>query len=422
MKKKLLTFSLMGASLYAMPFLSLGYKSVSMGGACVASSANSLAVYNNPALLAKNKKKWEFSAGGGISTYDHGASAPVQRIDDINFLDVLEKASNDIEALTIQDKQTLIEGKNIVLKMNNDAIELNPQGYFGGKINNIGFGIFGYTDGAAIAKISQNHDQLIFENDGHYYKLNDDGSYQASNATEYQTRSMQYALDQGLSYLQIKGIAIYEVPVGYGHKFELSGGNLMVGGAIKYMYGISYVEKYKIDNSGSISGNDSKKDTSSSNVSLDFGIAYIPSFTKDLTLGLVAKNLTAPTFDTVMGSDIKIDPLVRVGIAYNIFNTLEFALDYDITSNSTVIPDEDYQVLGGGLNWHPNDWFSLRGGLMQNLDTEDKAGLVYTAGLGIGFPKFSLDISGCYSSNQSTLDSTEVPTYAKVNVALVSKW
>jgi len=422
MKKKLLTFSLMGASLYAMPFLSLGYKSVSMGGACVASSANSLAVYNNPALLAKNKKEWEFSAGGGISTYDHGASASIQRLDDIDFLDTLDKASNDIEALTLEERKTLIEGKNIILDMDNNAVDLNPQGYIGGKINNIGFGIFGYSDAAAIAKVSQAHNELIFENDGHYYKLDDNGNYQMSNAAEYRTRSMQYALEEGLSYLRVKGIAIYEVPIGYGHKFELSGGDLMVGGALKYMHGNSYVEKYKIDNSGSLSGDDSKKDASSSNFSFDLGIAYIPSFARDMTLALVAKNLTSPKFDTITGDDIKLDPLVRVGLAYNIFNSLEFALDYDITSNKTVVPEADYQVIGGGLNWHPNDWFSLRGGLMENLASEDRAGLTYTAGLGIGFTKFSLDVSGCYSSNQSKLDSTEVPTYAKINLAIVSKW
>ncbi|NPA65763.1 MAG: conjugal transfer protein TraF [Epsilonproteobacteria bacterium] len=422
MKKTLLSLSFLSASLAAMPFLTLGYKSVSMGGACVASSANSLAVYNNPALLAKNKDQWEFSAGGGISTYDHGASAPIQRLDDIDFLDTIDKASNDIQALTPQEKRTLIEGKNIVLGMNNDAVDINPQGYFGAKINNLGFGIFGYSDGAAIAKVNQAYDQLIFEYDGQYYKLNDNGTYQASNAIEYQTRSMQYALEEGLTYLEVKGIALYEVPIGYAHNFELSGGQLLVGGSIKYMYGVSYVEKYKIDNSDTLSGDDSEKDTSSSNFSFDLGIAYIPSFAKQLTIGIVAKNLTSPSFDTVSGDDIKIDPLIRIGIAYNILDSLEFALDYDITSNATVVPDADYQVIGGGLNWQATDWFSLRGGLMQNLDTEDKAGIVYTAGLGIGFPKFSLDVSGCYSSNQSTLDSTEVPTYAKINVALVSKW
>ena len=58
-----------GSSLHALKFETLGYKSVSMGGAAVASSAGSIATYNNPALLAKTPYGVEVSLGGGVSEY-----------------------------------------------------------------------------------------------------------------------------------------------------------------------------------------------------------------------------------------------------------------------------------------------------------------------------------------------------------------
>ena len=87
---------LSASSLHAIKFETLGYKSISMGGAAVASSTGSLATYNNPALLAKAPYTVEVSMGGGISTYDHGALASVTKLDDIGFMDTIDKAGRII--------------------------------------------------------------------------------------------------------------------------------------------------------------------------------------------------------------------------------------------------------------------------------------------------------------------------------------
>lgn len=218
----------------AMQFQTLGYKSVSMGGAAVASSSGSIATYNNPALLAKAPYDVEVSLGGGISVSDHGAGASVTNLDDIGFIDVIDKVSNDTTALTPADQATLISGKNVVLGMDGDAIELAPQAYVAAQVSNFGMGVFVSSDVAGIANIDQNHDKLIFADTtaaGTYYQINDDGTQTASDLATYNASSIEYALNNGLTYIQAVGIGIGEVPVAYGHKFELSGGNLMVGGA-----------------------------------------------------------------------------------------------------------------------------------------------------------------------------------------------
>ncbi len=429
MKKKLALLSVTMLSttmLSAMQFETLGYKSVAMGGAAVASSSGSLATYNNPALLAKAKYDVEVSLGGGVSYEDFGAGASVKALDDSGFLDAIDRVANDTANVSQADIDTLIKGKNIVLDMDGDAVSVNPQGYIAAQVSGFGFGVFGSSEVVGSAVVDQNHNLLMIEdssNPGSYLIINDDGTTTTSTDTAtYTAQSMEYALDNGLTYMDVTGIVIAEVPVAYGHKIELSGGNLLVGGALKYMRGYTYTEQYKIDDSGSVDSGSEKKDKTSSTFGVDIGVAFEPSFAKDLTIAMVAKDLNSPEFDVVDGSKIKVEPMYRIGVAYNIFDSLEVAADYDLSANKTFVENTKSQMLGGGLNWHPASWFALRGGLMQNMDANDKAGLIYTAGLGFGLKWLQLDISGQYSSNSTTVEGQTVPEYAKVNVALISRW
>jgi len=427
MKKKLslaVITAICTTSVSAMGFQTLGYKSVAMGGAGVASSAGSFAAYNNPALLAKVPYDVEISLGGGVSEYDHGAGASFKALDDSGFIDTLDKADND-PLLTSSDKANLLNGKNIILNMNGNALEVKPQAYLAVQIKNFGIGVFGSSDIVGTAVVDQAHNKLIFKNNTSstptYYELNDDKTESASTAAAYNTSSMEYALNNGLTYVQTRGIILGEVPIAYAHNFELSSGNLMIGGAAKYMQAMTYLEKFKIDNSGS-SDNSVKKDKTSSNFGIDLGVAYEPYFSNDLTLALVAKDLNSPDFKFVDGSTYTVDPMVRAGVSYNIFKSLEVAVDMDLTKNKTFVSDVDSQMLGGGLNWHPASWFSLRGGAMKNLDTHDNAGLIYTAGLGFGLKWFQLNLSAQLSPKTTTVDGSSIPQYAKANLALISRW
>ena len=86
------------------------------------------------------------------------------------------------------------------------------------------------------------------------------------------------------------------------------------------------------------------------------------------------------------------------------------------------MPDVDAQYLGGGLNFHPFTWLSLRGGAMQNMDSSDDAGLIYTAGVGLGIKWIQIDLSAQIATNEITVNGEDYPQYAKVNIAIVSKW
>jgi hypothetical protein len=410
-------------SAHAMQFQTIGYKSVAMGGAAVANSTASTATYDNPALLAKAQYDVEISIGGGASFHDHGVGAAAQELDDSGFLDTLDRLENNVAALTSADVTNLFKGKDVIMGMDGASLEVAPQASFGAQIGNFGFGVFGSSDAVATAVVSQAHDQVILYDSsygGNYAKIASDGTVTASNATEYQNSSIEYAVNNGLTYLDVKAIGIAEIPVAYGHLFELSGGNLMVGGAVKYMHAFTYRENLRIDDSDS--ADNEKKDNTDGNFGIDLGVAYEPFFAKELTLGIVAKNLNKPEFNFVTGEKIEVKPMVRAGAAYNIGDILEFAVDMDMTKNESFVPGIKNQMLGGGVSFHPVSWFALRGGAMKNLDSKDEAGVIYTAGLGFGLKWFQLDISGQMSGKTNTVEDTEYPRYAKVNVALISRW
>jgi hypothetical protein len=105
----------------------------------------------------------------------------------------------------------------------------------------------------------------------------------------------------------------------------------------------------------------------------------------------------------------------------DIGDMLTLAFDMDLTTNKTYIPNYDARFVGGGVAFHPASWFSVRGGLMENLKESDE-GLIYTAGLGFGLKWFQLDLAGEVSSKKGEYDGNQIPRYARVQLALVSKW
>ena len=132
------TILLLGvSSLHAIKFETLGYKSISMGGAAVASSTGSIATYNNPALLGKTPYTVEVSMGGGASEYDHGALASIQKLDDLGFIDTLDNLPENLNDITEQETTTLLDGTQIVIDMDGNAVTVAPQAYLGAQVSNL---------------------------------------------------------------------------------------------------------------------------------------------------------------------------------------------------------------------------------------------------------------------------------------------
>lgn len=421
LKLSLSAITLLGSftSLSAIAFESIGYKASGMGGAGVANAAGSLAAYYNPALLAEEKYDVELSLGAGITVRDSGLGQSADELNDLGFTDLIDRASENVVVMLPEDKDKLIEAKNIAIDMDGDALQAAPRGYLGVQVKNFGVGVYGYSDAVGTAVVDQEHDQLIFQNNGNYVKLEDNGDITSSNQAAYEATSLEYALNNNLTYTDVEGVAIAEVPLSYGHRFDTVVGALSIGGSLKFMHGVTYFDKIDLDDSDS-SGSSEKKEKSSANLGVDIGLLYQPI--RNLSIGLVGKNLNSPSFETTNGfDDVTVDPMFRAGIAYDLFDSLEIAADLDLTKNSTFMDDVDSQMIGGGLDFHPLSWFSLRGGAMHNIG-DDISGLIYTAGLGIGAKWLQLDLSGQMGNQWGTFDGTDYPKYTSVNLALISRW
>ncbi len=430
--------SLLSLGAHAQSFSPIGYKAASMGGAGVASSKNALASYYNPALLAKPDSDVEIALGAGIGYVDNGAMESVNKLDDAGFSELADKANTDFGNLTLADRAILINSKNIIISFDGQGGLVTPDAYLSAQIGSFSLGIIGTSEMAAAAVVDQTRNRLIFDNGtgGGATGYTDIETLQTGDYTFYKDNSLAYAVDPSAvdtadlsaptTFLSVDTLSIAEVPLSYGHAFDTALGAVSLGGSFKFMQGTTYNGKINVDTEfGDMEDKLKATEKKTSTFGVDLGLLYEPKFSEGLRIGLVGKNLNKPEFDRIDGSKIAVDPMIRVGLAYDIFESLEFAVDYDVTENDTLLASVSQayktQYVGGGLNWHPVSWASLRGGLMENLSTSD-GGTIYTAGLSVGPSFFQLDISAQMSSKENTVDGDSYPAAARVNVALISRW
>ena len=426
MKKHLSIVAILSLSaLHAGEFHSLGGNSMSMGGAGVASASGSLAGYYNPALLTQTKGV-EVSIGVGLGIRENNVGEQINTIADLELTDIIERVANNapIGKNSISDTQDIITAQNALRDIGDEnGISIMPSAHLGVQYNNMAVGLYLTSDIAISADIDKEHTELIVENGGNYYTYNaQTDRYGITNRATYESSSLEYALDTNLTTLGAKGLALVEIPISYAHAFDVPMGELSVGGSLKLMHGTTYTQTLSIDDKDGLDSDSlDKNQKDSDNFGLDLGVLFKPTAISSLSVGLVAKNINAPAFDTADGGEIKADLQLRTGVQYKLADSLEVAGDLDLTTNKTLINGYDSQMFGGGVNYHPFLGFALRVGAMTNLANSND-GLIYTAGLSIGFEKLNLDISAQMANNTGQYDGEDIPKYAKVNVALVSKW
>lgn len=435
MYRRLLHFFVFASSIliaipaFAVEFQPLGFEASSMGGAGVASARGSYAPYYNPALLAEHKHGMQISISAGTGVREVNMAESIDTLSEIDIGDTLDRIANnallglpndpaDIANITaIKNELRSLSGQN--------GLQLMPSANLGVQMGNFGFGVYGVSEATAHAVVDPNRlDIIVPDGLGGYWEYDEEfDSYAASSQALYEASSLEYAIDQGLTYLELTGLAYLEVPIAYGRSFPTALGKLNFGVSLKIMPAYTYDLNMNIDTeSGDISDeleDAEKRDTS---FGIDFGLLYKPPILSNLSIGLVAKNLNTPEFETITGDTLEVKPQVRAGLACDLLGDLiTIAVDADLTNNETFIPDYESQFIGGGVNFHPFSWLSLRGGAMTNTQEKDE-GTIWTAGLGFGLKWFQLDLSGQYSSKEGEFDGNTIPAYGRVQVSIVSKW
>ncbi len=433
----------------AAEFQSLGFESSSMGGAGVACAKGSFAPYYNPALLAEHRHKLEMALSVGVGIRENDLVDHIDSLAEIGITDTLQQLSDNLDTMSGTGMTDLISNNTItggvtqgvqadiaVIKNELRALSaselsgliLMPSLCLGIQVGRFGFGAFGLAELAVHDVIDPSHLDMIFQyeynNNTYYVEYNEtNNQFSLSNYTEYTENSLEYAVDNGLNHLKLIGLTYMEFPISYGHSFNTSLGALNLGASFKVMIGQVVDYTVSVDTeSGDIADEIKDEVEDDTSYGIDFGLLFRPQKLSRLSLGLVAKNINTPEFDTERSNTVEIDPQVRAGIAYNILgDRLTLAFDLDITSNETFIPGYDSQFIGGGINFHPLSWLSVRGGAMQNIQ-ESNDGTIITAGLGLGVKWFQLDLTGQYSTKTGEFDGNDIPRYSRLQLSIVSKW
>ena len=243
--------------------------------------------------------------------------------------------------------------------------------------------------------------------------------------------------------VMVKNVAFAEIPIAYGHALDFGPlGKVGIGGSLKVVRGRVYQTRVRLTENGESVKSDDIVDAlrdnyeESTNVTVDLGVQY--KLSDWFTTGIVAKNLTAPTFKspqlkdqkgnfvTLAGTagtyrdpDVKLEPQVRAGVAFDPYWWLTIAADLDLTENETVLSGLDYRSrhFGGGLELHALSWLKLRGGIYKNI-ANGEIGPVATAGLTFGIPWVLLEVDGAYGLEKARYKDKDYPKEARVQAQL----
>lgn len=384
--KKLLIFLSLAASLIlltktapAAQFGIVGPRALGMGGASVASVNDSTAVYWNPAALA-DFRRVDIRIPASVDTRDHVSLE--DKWDRLNNIDALVQNGNPA---AINETISLLNDLN---KPKSGA-DLDGSA---GLLASIPIG------NSAIALSG-----MVQLNAGIYPTID------TLNTNATYTPPQPDFVGNNNSAISGIGMTAVQPSISFATSF---GDRLFVGANAKMIYADTYVHSDYLaaDDFDTFSDNLDKSKTSSSKASADIGVLF--KARDSLSLGLVGRDLTSPSFpieglfaqkqtggDVALASEtreIKLDPQYRAGISWRPLETFTIAMDYDLTKNKTFTPGFEDQTLAVGLEKTLfSEYLNVRIGAYKNL-AENGTKAVYTAGLGFRLFALRIDVAGAY--------------------------
>ncbi len=342
------------AQAMALEFVTVGPRSMGMGGAGVAVTTDSLATYWNPAGLAMTQ------------TVDVRIQGSGQVIDRLGIAD----AVHDLEKFDTANitQPNIDKARDIAARINRDGATVSINGsaglYIKGHLGEHAFGV-------NISDVATGGGFV---------------STPASVTNTGSTVSLTGAM--ALRALEVRQAA-------FSYAYAFSDKMFSIGVTGKFLQGAAYSGSMALTGGSDVKITDNfGKPTISTAFGIDVGAIYRPS--SWLRFGLVAKDINQPTFDGPGGEELKLGPQVRGGVAINPYSSLTLTADVDATSNKTFVPGVKSQVLSLGAEQTIfSEFLSFRLGAFKNMKD---AGTPFTptAGLGLRLFAFRMDVGGGY--------------------------
>lgn len=283
---------------------------------------------------------------------------------------------------------------------------------------NSGFamGIFGSLFANGSASFDESHNQIIVQNGSNYISVgvgNDGITVNKSDNTNFDNHSI--FSNKAQHKIDVSGLMITEVPIGYGYSIEVGAGEISVGMALKYIFSAGY----RIHKSGGFDAFSNIKTPTdpvfTHNFGIDAGILYSLG---GFSLGLVGKNLNNPGLYLDEHTKHYLNPQVRSGMAYQ-WGILNLAMDVDLLPNDTLsytLPKS--QMIGGGLMLDLKV-LDIRMGAMYDMRGYTASGIILTGGINIlGF----LDIAVQSSTRLTEVNGFSVPDYLSLKIGGGFSW
>lgn len=216
-----------------------------------------------------------------------------------------------------------------------------------------------------------------------YNSSNDDGNVGIIENGQLSNAAKEPKLD---STVQIVGMNVSELGLSFAREFNIKGENVSFGVTPKvvavqtFHYGTSMENKVKINNDTFQSAR-----TSNIGINLDLGASYRFGDDSGWTAGATIKNLIPKTYKTsdtklkdengietgktIKGPELKINPQLRVGGAYE-NSWFVGTVELDITENKPVAFEAPTRYLAAGAEFDLYDTAQLRLGARTNLSAE----------------------------------------------------
>ncbi|MEK6671358.1 MAG: conjugal transfer protein TraF [Nitrospirota bacterium] len=349
------------AQAMALEFVTVGPRSMGMGGAGVAVTTDALATYWNPAGLAMTQTVDVRIQGGG------------QVIDRLGIADAVQ----DLENFKDPSPANLAKAQDIRDRINRDGATVSINGsaglYIKGHLGEHAFGLNVSDVATGGGFVSSSDPVRVVCNTG---------------PTCVGATSVSLTGTMSLRALEVRQAA-------FSYAYAFSDKMFSVGVTGKFLQGAAYSGSTTLTGGTDVTITDNfGKATTSTAFGIDVGAIYRPS--SWLRFGLVAKDINQPTFNDVGGGELKLGPQVRGGVAINPYSSLTLTADVDATSNKTFVPGVKSQVLSLGAEQTIfSEFLSFRLGAFKNMKD---AGTPFTptAGLGLRIFAFRADVGGGY--------------------------
>ena len=321
----------------------------------------------------------------------------------------LEKAMKDLAII-----QEVLRRNNFSISSQDGLVlQLAPRGETGG----FAMGLFASIFGNASASFDPKKNQIIVPNGaGNYLELGiHDGGVSVSKTTAQNFNDKSMFSPTAKHHLITRGIAVVEIPVGYGHSFDVGAGEISIGGALKYIQGIGYdisqvgafdtLTKIQFPNLPTVS----------QNIGIDLGFLYSIG---DFSVGLVGKNLNNPSLKLSEDKRLYLNPQVRAGLGYKL-GIFHLAFDADLLPNNTLAyAAPKSQMVGGGMMVDLR-FMDLRIGAMYDVRNTFNDGLILTGGINLfGF----FDIAVQSGLKLSNIGSVPLPSNFALKIGGGFSW